>query len=112
MLEEVVPQPPGLPETVPKDCMVQVQDLKCYWDKVKTFLFCRICSLEQPKLPRIGWNWLESCIILFWFSDPGLPDSAEAVLHGAVGGAAGCGRTGRRWEGVIIVWRAALKDPT
>uniref|UniRef100_A0A8C5A614 Multidrug resistance-associated protein 4-like n=1 Tax=Gadus morhua TaxID=8049 RepID=A0A8C5A614_GADMO len=33
LLEEVVPQPTDLPETESKDCMVQVQDLKCYWDK-------------------------------------------------------------------------------
>ena len=48
LLEEVVPQPTDLPETESKDCMVQVQDLKCYWDKVRTFY-----PLRQPKLQRI-----------------------------------------------------------
>ncbi|KAJ3591682.1 hypothetical protein NHX12_006814 [Muraenolepis orangiensis] len=33
LLDEVAQQPAGLPETETKDCMVEVQDLTCYWNK-------------------------------------------------------------------------------
>ncbi|XP_056436283.1 ATP-binding cassette subfamily C member 4-like [Gadus chalcogrammus] len=46
LLEEVVPQPTGLPETESKDCMVQVQDLKCYWDK----------TLDSPTLQKLSFT--------------------------------------------------------
>uniref|UniRef100_A0A8C5BKD1 Multidrug resistance-associated protein 4-like n=1 Tax=Gadus morhua TaxID=8049 RepID=A0A8C5BKD1_GADMO len=46
LLEEVVPQPTDLPETESKDCMVQVQDLKCYWDK----------TLDSPTLQKLSFT--------------------------------------------------------
>uniref|UniRef100_A0A7N8YIK0 Multidrug resistance-associated protein 4 n=1 Tax=Mastacembelus armatus TaxID=205130 RepID=A0A7N8YIK0_9TELE len=34
LLDEVAPQHLGLPVAEKKDCMVKIQDLKCYWDKM------------------------------------------------------------------------------
>ncbi|CAL8268154.1 unnamed protein product [Lota lota] len=46
LLEEVVPQPAGLPEADTKDCLVQIQDLKCYWDK----------TLDSPTLQNLSFT--------------------------------------------------------
>ncbi|XP_061696778.1 ATP-binding cassette subfamily C member 4-like [Syngnathoides biaculeatus] len=35
LLDEVAPQHLGLPVTEKKDCMLKVQDLTCYWDKMQ-----------------------------------------------------------------------------
>ncbi len=35
LLDEVAPQQHVLPVEDKKDCMVKIQDLTCYWDKVR-----------------------------------------------------------------------------
>ncbi|XP_054470688.1 ATP-binding cassette sub-family C member 4-like [Anoplopoma fimbria] len=46
LLDEVAPQHLGLPVTEKKDCMVKIQDLICYWDKI----------LEAPTLQNVSFT--------------------------------------------------------
>uniref|UniRef100_A0A665TG51 Multidrug resistance-associated protein 4 n=1 Tax=Echeneis naucrates TaxID=173247 RepID=A0A665TG51_ECHNA len=46
LLEEVAPQHLGLPVTGKRDCMVKIQDLICYWDKM----------LEAPTLQNVSFT--------------------------------------------------------
>lgn len=52
LLDEVAPQHRGLPPANQKDCMVKIQDLICYWDKVRLTLLdkrgARIKSVAVP----------------------------------------------------------------
>ncbi|XP_040004307.1 multidrug resistance-associated protein 4-like isoform X3 [Xiphias gladius] len=46
LLDEVAPQHLGLPGAEKKDCMVKIQDLICYWDKM----------LEAPTLQNVSFT--------------------------------------------------------
>ncbi|KAE8299274.1 Multidrug resistance-associated protein 4 [Larimichthys crocea] len=46
LLDEVAPQHQGLPVAEKKDCMVKIQDLICYWDKM----------LEAPTLQNVTFT--------------------------------------------------------
>uniref|UniRef100_A0A8D0CP65 Multidrug resistance-associated protein 4 n=1 Tax=Sander lucioperca TaxID=283035 RepID=A0A8D0CP65_SANLU len=46
LLDEVAPQHLGLPVAEKKDCMVKIQDLICYWDKM----------LEAPTLQNVSFT--------------------------------------------------------
>uniref|UniRef100_A0A3B3WBR7 ATP binding cassette subfamily C member 4 n=1 Tax=Poecilia mexicana TaxID=48701 RepID=A0A3B3WBR7_9TELE len=46
LLNEVAPQHLGMPLTDRRDCMVKIQDLKCYWDK----------NLEAPTLQNVSFT--------------------------------------------------------
>ncbi|GLD66233.1 multidrug resistance-associated protein 4-like protein [Lates japonicus] len=46
LLDEVAPQHLGLPVAEKKDCMVEIQDLLCYWDKM----------LEAPTLQNVSFT--------------------------------------------------------
>ncbi|PWA31119.1 hypothetical protein CCH79_00002728, partial [Gambusia affinis] len=46
LLNEVAPQHLGMPLAERRDCMVKIQDLKCYWDK----------NLEAPTLQNVSFT--------------------------------------------------------
>ncbi|XP_014900369.1 multidrug resistance-associated protein 4 isoform X4 [Poecilia latipinna] len=46
LLNEVAPQHLGMPLTDRRDCMVKIQDLKCYWDK----------NLKAPTLQNVSFT--------------------------------------------------------
>uniref|UniRef100_A0A7N9AKI1 Multidrug resistance-associated protein 4 n=1 Tax=Mastacembelus armatus TaxID=205130 RepID=A0A7N9AKI1_9TELE len=53
LLDEVAPQHLGLPVAEKKDCMVKIQDLKCYWDKVS-----RPPTLQNVSFTVRSWQLL------------------------------------------------------
>lgn len=74
LLDEVAPQHQGLPVPEKKDCMVKIQDLTCYWDKVRIIV-------SNPQTPRGLSVRIESVAIQI--VKP-LGQTCECILHGSV----------------------------
>lgn len=59
LLDEVAPQHLGLPFSDKKDCYVKIQDLICYWDKVRIIVgnmspfYLYIAHVLHPYSPQV-----------------------------------------------------------
>lgn len=77
-LDEVAPQQRGLRPVNEKDCVVKVQELVCYWDKVR--LPQEVGTLTVTTTSKL----LFCCrftLLLFILSDAGGSDFTERVFH-------------------------------
>lgn len=72
MLDEITKGPAALPQDEKKDAFVEIQDLVCYWDKVRylvlTGIHTRNALSQYTRYiltnPRISFNILSPTVLL------------------------------------------------
>lgn len=102
MLDEITKSGGALLQDEKSEVSVEIQDLRCYWDKVRLLVLTDYTHSEQP-VPVEGstdmhtMHHVEICFVCI--AEPGRTDSAEHLPESDFQPAGGCDRTSGSWKG-------------